>query len=157
MTVEDLLRLARDAEVERSPLDVAALLREAEDQWHGHLAARGRPLRVVIEDELPAPVVAEPAVRQILDVLISNAQRHGSGLVTVTARSSLPGAVVIHVGDEGTESLDARHIFQRRTGGSHGVGLALARALAEAEGARLVLARPGPGPIFALVIPTEDD
>jgi signal transduction histidine kinase len=152
-TVEDLLRLARDADVDRSPLDVAGLLREAEDHWHGPLAARGRPLRVVVEDDLPSVVVAEPAIRQILEVLISNAERHGAGVVTVSARSSVPGAIVIQVGDEGASSLDARRIFERRTDGGHGVGLALARALADAEGARLVLERPGPQPIFALVIP----
>ncbi len=152
-TVEDLLRLARDTDVDRSPLDVTGLLREAEDHWHGLLAARGRPLRVVVEDDLPSVVVAEPAIRQILEVLISNAERHGAGVVTVAARSSVPGAIVIQVGDEGASSLDAREIFERGTGDGHGVGLALARALADAEGARLVLERPGPEPIFALVIP----
>lgn len=152
-TVEDLLRLARDANVDRSPLDVTRLLREVEDHWHGPLAARGRPLRVIVEEDLPSVVVAEPAIRQILDVLVSNSERHGAGVVTVEARSSVPGAIVIQVGDEGASSLDARRIFERRTGGTHGVGLALARALADGEGARLVLERPGPGPIFALVIP----
>jgi signal transduction histidine kinase len=52
--------------------------------------------------------------------------------------------------------LDPRRIFDRRTGSGHGVGLALGRALAEAEGARLVLEHAGPGPVFALVIPTEE-
>jgi signal transduction histidine kinase len=155
-TVDHLFHLARDADVHRSPLDAAAVLRETEDHWHDLLAAHGRSLRIVIEDDLPSPVVAEPAVRQIIDVLVANAQRHGAGVVTVAARSSVPGAVVIQVGDEGTAVLDARHIFKRRNHGHHGVGLALARALAEAEGARLVLERVGPRPVFALVIPTDE-
>jgi signal transduction histidine kinase len=113
-------------------------------------------LEVVIEDDLPAPAVAEPAVRQILDVLLSNAQRHGTGTVTLAVRSSLPGAVVLQVGDVGDVVLDPRRIFERHTGSDHGVGLALGRALAEAEGARLVLEHAGPNPVFALVIPTED-
>jgi signal transduction histidine kinase len=156
-TVDDLLRLARDADVDRAPLDAPALLNEADDHWHGLVGARGRTLRIVIEDELPAPVVAQPAIRQILDVLVSNAFRHGAGTITLAARSSVPGAVVLQVGDEGPAVLDPRSIFERRTGGSHGVGLSLARALAEAEGARLVLEHPGPGPVFALLIPTESD
>ncbi len=155
-TVEDLLRLARDTDVERSPLDAPKLLREAEDHWQGVLAAQARTLKVVIEDDLPTPAVAEPAVRQILDVLLSNAQRHGAGAVTLAARSSLPGAVVLQVGDAGDAVLDPRRIFDRRTDSGHGVGLALGRALAEAEGARLVLEHAGPGPVFALVIPTEE-
>lgn len=153
-TLEDLLRLARDAHVDRSPLDIAKLLGQVGAHWQDVLAADGRPLQTVVEDELTAPVVAEPAIRQILEVLLANAWRHGAGTVTLAARASAPGAVVIQVGDEGSETLDARAVFDRQTDGTHGVGLGLARALAEAEGSRLILERPGPRPIFAVVIPT---
>jgi signal transduction histidine kinase len=88
-------------------------------------------------------------------VLLANAWRHGDAAVTITARASIPGAVVVRVGDEGAGTLDGRAVFDRRTDGTHGVGLALARALAEAEGGRLVLERPGPQPVFALVLSTE--
>lgn len=155
-TVEDLLHLARDADVDRSPLDAGALLRNTAERWNAPLAATGRTLHVEVEEGLDHPEIAEPAVREILEVLISNAHRHGTGTVTVAARSSAPGAVVIQVSDEGAVTLDPRRVFERQSGGSHGVGLALARSLAEAEGARLVLERPGPAPRFALVIPTED-
>ena len=63
---------------------------------------------------------------------------------------------MIEVSDNGAVRLDPRRIFERRSGGSHGVGLALARSLAEAEGARLVLERSGPRPTFAIVIPMDD-
>ena len=48
-------------------------------------------------------------------------------------------------------------IFERRVGRSNGIGLALARTLAEAEGGRLVLERPGPHPVFSLIIPTASE
>jgi signal transduction histidine kinase len=150
------LALARERDFQRSPLDAGALLRDAEEHWRGLLAARGRRMRVVLDDDLPEPVVAEPAIRQIVDVLISNAERHGAGLVTVAARASAPGALVVEVSDEGPATLDRQVVFERRTDGSPGVGLALARSLAEAEHARLVLDRPGPRPMFSLVIPTDD-
>jgi signal transduction histidine kinase len=51
---------------------------------------------------------------------------------------------------------DPRSVFVRRTDGGHGIGLALARTLAEAEGARLVLERAGPAPRFALFLPADD-
>jgi signal transduction histidine kinase len=156
-TVEDLLLLARDADVDRSPLDVAKLFAAAETQWRESLAKRGRALTVVIEADLPSPVVAEPAIREILEVLVANAAHHGAGEITIAARSSIPGAVVVQVGDEGRSTLDPQRIFERRSSGSHGVGLALARSLAEAEGARLVLERAGPGPMFAIVIPTATE
>jgi signal transduction histidine kinase len=154
-TVEDLLHLARDSDVDRSPLDAATVLRDAAAEWTEPLAEHGRSLDVVIEADLPAPVVAEPAIREILRVLMANAAAHGAGIVTMAARSSVPGAVVIQVSDEGTGALDPRRVFERRRGGGHGVGLALARTLAEAEGARLILERTGPAPMFAIVIPTN--
>jgi signal transduction histidine kinase len=154
-TVEDLLHLARDADVERSPFDAAKLLGDVEAQWRHQLAEARRSLEIVIEADLPTPLVAEPALREILQVLVSNAERHGAGTVTVAARSRSSGALVLEVNDEGDGMLDPRHIFERRSVGNHGVGLALARSLAEAEGARLVLKHAGPAPVFAVVIPTE--
>ena len=46
-------------------------------------------------------------------------------------------------------------IFERRSGASsgHGIGLALARALANAEGALLTVSRAGPHPVFTLLLP----
>lgn len=151
-TVDSLLRLARDTQIDRSPLDVARLVREVDREWHGTLASAGRPLRVTIDNDLPAPAVSEPAVRQILNVLVENAAHHGHGVVTVDVRR-VPGAVAVEIGDEGSVVLDPHQVFQRRNGSGHGIGLALARTLAEAEGGRLVLERPGPAPKFALLIP----
>ena len=153
-TVDDLLALARDTHADRSPLDLPRLLHETEDGWHGKLAAVGRPLRIEIEPDIAAPPLAEPAVRQILEVLLSNALDHGAGVVTLHARPG-PGAVIIDVADEGTAYLDGNTIFDRRVGRSTGIGLALARTLAEAEGGRLVLDRPGPHPVFSLILPVD--
>jgi signal transduction histidine kinase len=155
-TVEDLLRLARDTDVDRTPLNAASLLDHAGNEWRDRLAGSGRELKIVTDDDLDSPVVAEPAIREIMHVLIANAERHGAGTVTIAARSNVPGALVLQVSDEGQTTLDPRRIFERRTSGKHGVGLALARSLAEAEDARLVLERPGPSPMFAIVIPSEE-
>jgi signal transduction histidine kinase len=52
---------------------------------------------------------------------------------------------------------DPERVLARRAGNAdgHGIGLALARSLAEPEGARLVLQRPVPAPVFVLLLPTD--
>jgi signal transduction histidine kinase len=153
-TVDDLLTLARDTHADRSPLDVARLVHESEDAWRSRFTAEGRELRVEIEPDMACPPLAEPAASQVLDVLLANALEHGAGAVTLRARHG-PGAVILDVTDEGTARLDGSTIFERRVGRTNGIGLALARTLAEAEGGRLVLERPGPQPVFSLILPLE--
>ncbi|MFN8035988.1 MAG: HAMP domain-containing sensor histidine kinase [Acidimicrobiia bacterium] len=152
-TVDELLDLARDTHSDRAPLEISGLLDALEADWHGRLADSGRPLRVETAADLAAPPVSSAAVRQILDVLVTNAWQHGTGVVTVRARNG-PGALVVEVRDEGPGVTDPDAAFARRSGDGRGIGLSLARTLAEAEGGRLVLERPGPHPTFSLLIPT---
>jgi signal transduction histidine kinase len=156
-TIDELIALARDAPAARSPADLPALLSEAEAHWHGPLAADGRSLAVSSDPALPGTPASAAATRQILDVLLANAVRHGAGTVTVTARDA-DTAVAVDVADEGAGvTIPVDELFRRRTGraAGHGIGLALARALAEAEGGRLVLTRSGPGPVFTLLLPAD--
>ena len=153
-TISTLLAAARDAGAPDQRVDVARLLDEAREVWHGRFAADARPLRISIVGE-PLVACATPgAVRQILEILLDNAHRHGSGAVTVSARAA-HGAVVVEVGDEGAGVPgDPDAVFARRSPAAvgHGVGLALARSLAAADGGRLVLKRPGPRPTFSLLL-----
>jgi signal transduction histidine kinase len=152
-TVNDVTALARDAARTSLALAIAPLVGEVVERWQGPVAVSGRDIVAVVAGELPPAEVREPAVRQILDVLIDNALRHGAGSIRVTA-TRVGDGVVIAVSDAGSAVLDADEIFQRRNPGAtgSGIGLALARRLAEAEDMRLVLATPGPGAIFHLVI-----
>lgn len=152
-TIDEMLSLAREEAI-RGEVDVSALVGEFGSEWHGSLASQGR--RLHIRDEA-APVTARAssaAVRQILDVLLSNADQHGAGTVSVTVRRS-EGAAVIEVSDEGNGvAASSDEIFKRRgsSADGHGIGLALARSLAEAEGGRLLMRRSGPHPIFELTL-----
>lgn len=152
-TLDQLLDLARDTH-DRAPLAVRALLDEVETDWRGPLAATGRPLRVAAADRLPDVRVSAAAVRQILDVLVANALQHGAGPVTLRA-VELPGGMLLEVCDEGEGLRDPAAAFRRRDPGSggHGIGLALARSLAVAEGGRLHLRAAGPDPCFQLFLP----
>jgi signal transduction histidine kinase len=152
-TIDTLLAIARDAPHEHMELDVLALVYAAESSWRGRLAAEGRPLRVAVDGAHLRARAAPAVVQQILDVLLENALCHGEGEVTVAVRSDTDGTA-IDVADRGPGvDGDPEVVFARRTGAGHGIGLALARALAQAEGGRLALSRSGPEPVFTLLLP----
>ncbi len=153
-TVDDLLDLARDLPRRDEPLDVAAVLAQLRSERLPELSAAGRALLVAVDPDVPETSGSAVAVRQILQVLLDNAALHGAGQITVTARSA-GGALAIDVADEGAGTTRSEaELFARRTGhaAGHGIGLALARSLAEAEGGRLNLTRPAP-PVFTLLLP----
>jgi signal transduction histidine kinase len=147
-TIEDLLALGRERRAPRAELDLGALLDEVRQAGEALLQPQGRALRIVRDDPPPAHVAAA-AVRQVLGVLLDNAATHGRGTVTVVARDA-GDALAIDVTDEGPDLGETDPFATAPTG--HGIGLRLARGLAEAEGGRLRLSRPAP-PTFTLLLP----
>jgi signal transduction histidine kinase len=93
---------------------------------------------------------------QVIATLLDNALVHGAGVVTIRT-SKTRRSVVVEVRDEGTgvpPELVPR-IFERSVSGSPGgtgLGLALARTVAAADGGQVVLVRPRPA-VFALFLP----
>jgi signal transduction histidine kinase len=152
-TIDDLLLLARGT-AERGPIDLQAVVGAARDRWHGTFAAAGRPLRVrAAPDHALEAHASTAALGQIIDVLLDNALKHGSGVVQLVLREGSGGGAVIAIEDEGPGvDGDTDAVFSTSARGGHGLGLPLAAALAHAEGARLRLARTGPGPVFELAL-----
>ena len=158
-TVDDVLALARGVPEQGQVLDVAALLAGVQDRWQAPLAAAGREL-VVVELPHPRTSASAPAVRQILEVLLDNALRHGRGRVTVTARDG-GGAVALDVADEGVlppgGSLVPSQVEEATTPpGGHRLGLRMAAALAEGVGGRLVHAHTEPTTRMTLLLAGRD-
>jgi signal transduction histidine kinase len=93
---------------------------------------------------------------QVIATLLDNALVHGAGTVTIRT-SQTRRSVVVEVRDEGSgvpPELVPR-IFERSVSGSPtgtGLGLALARTVAAADGGQVVLVRPRPA-VFALFLP----
>jgi signal transduction histidine kinase len=94
-------------------------------------------------DDVPAARCAPAVIRQILNVLLDNAIRHGMGDITVTVES-LGDSVSIEVTDEGPGfASDA----------VPGTGLRLAGDLAESVYGALLIRRRGARPRIAVLVP----
>ena len=132
---------------------IAALQRE----WQPAFEQARRSVRVHGQRGLSVRATPD-ALSQVLSTLLENSLAHGSGTVDVHARRSGP-SVVVEVSDQGAgvAVAIAPHIFERSvsTAQSTGLGLALARDLAEANGGRLELIRARPV-IFALFLSEAD-
>ena len=154
-TVAELLRLARTGRAdEADTFDLVSLVGAHLRDFAPRLEATRR--ESVLVAPAPVPVrAAAGAVGQALDVLIDNALRHGAGRVRVTVERAVDHGLIT-VEDEGggiaTDVGDG--LFERRPAGpgQHGIGLALARTLVEADGGRLKLVRTAPA-AFRITLP----
>ncbi|MEV6771513.1 HAMP domain-containing sensor histidine kinase [Nocardia sp. NPDC051030] len=159
--IDELVRASRDeGAAERDPVPVVAELRGVVAEWRHPFAEAGRKLVLLGDPTLRAPVTGS-RLREAVAVLVDNALMHGGGTCTVSVRT-VPGVrddrdplVCVEIADEGDGVRDelAPHIFDRgfSAAGSTGVGLALARALIEADGGRLELQRRRPA-LFAVFL-----
>jgi signal transduction histidine kinase len=97
--------------------------------------------------------VSRDVLAEICDVLISNAIDHGQGAIAVAASRDASN-LVLTVTDDGRLERDPAQLFVRHDphAAGSGVGLALARSLAEGEDGRLVVASPEPT-CFRLILP----
>ncbi|MFC5140193.1 ATP-binding protein [Actinomycetospora rhizophila] len=154
--LDELLASARAARAAgAAPIEVAGELDAVADEWRDPLRAEGRTVRVRTPEGLVARATSG-RLREALGVLVDNAMRHGKGTVTLTGRLSDNDMIVVEVADhgDGVPPELAPHVFDRGVSGaaSTGVGLALARALIEADGGRLELARTRPA-TFSVFLP----
>ena len=168
--VEDLRVLsladAGDLQVESEPVEVAGLVRDVVERMQG----AARAARVTLEPQLPngeLHVVGDrQRLTQVLLNLLSNGLAHtpAGGLITVAAEQ-IDDTVYVTVQDngEGISPDDLPHIFERfyrtdrarsrGTGGS-GLGLSIAKSLAEAHGGTITVASQlGAGSTFTITLP----
>jgi signal transduction histidine kinase len=155
--VERLLTNSRDPRTGSAvALDIDAIIKQQIEEWKPVYRSAGRA--IVNSGRQGMRAIATPgAIAQVLAALIENSLMHGGGTVALRTRAT-GNQAVIEVVDEGggvPPDLGAR-IFERAISGrnSTGIGLAVARDLAEADGGRLELLQSKP-PVFALFLSRE--
>jgi signal transduction histidine kinase len=171
--IEQLLLAARlersgHEPAERPVADAAALARDAVATARKVYPAR----QVLFEAGEVLPVRAVPeAVLQVLGNLLDNAAKHAPDKAAIRVQARRVGALaVVAVQDNGpgVPEADRERIFERftmldsgatRQAGGVGLGLYIARQLAQAQGGELLLADPTPpgtGARFELRLPMAE-
>ncbi len=151
--VNDLLDASRRAGSDTEVVQILEVFNTELEEWEPQYKAAGRSL--VFVDEAAQLVLAEEGkLTQILAILLENSLRYGAGDTVVKARrSGSSRGILIDVSDQGKGvAADIEEdIFEMGYSGhgSSGIGLALAKDLAESMGARLELSKAVP-PVFTL-------
>jgi signal transduction histidine kinase len=159
--VDDLLGRARGSGGPSPAVSLDSVIAALQREWQPAFEQARRSVRVRGERGLfvrSTPV----ALSQILSTLLENSLVHGRGTVDIHARRSGP-SVIVEVSDQGdgVPAAMAPHIFERSVssgaGGSTGLGLALARDLAESNGGRLDLVQAQPARFALFLSEAETD
>jgi two-component system, OmpR family, sensor kinase len=162
----DLLDLSRlDAgslELQTEQVDLSELARGVVNEFTPALAEHGTDLEVTLPDEGPEALCDRERVVQIMRILLDNALRHTPAGTHVTVRADRSnGAAGLTVADSGPglpEESRAK-VFERFYTGDAargaGLGLAIARELAERMDGRLAVRSEAGGTAFTLELPAD--
>jgi protein-histidine pros-kinase len=168
--VDDLLELARvragRVQLRPSPVDLRALAARAAEAIRPLAQARGQRVDLEVPPEPVVTAVDAPRLERALLNLLSNAHKHGrEGGAIRLALTRRDGVAELAVADDGPGIAlgEQARIFDRfhragpaaaRRSDGAGLGLPIARALAELHGGRITLeSAPGKGSTFRLLLP----
>ncbi|HEX6030113.1 MAG TPA: ATP-binding protein [Tepidiformaceae bacterium] len=170
LMVENMLVVARSDERRRQAMEMEPVLlqRFLPDLCREQSHERGREIGGEIDATLPPVLADEGYLRQVLQNLLSNADKYSPQGKPVDVSAEREGLVVrVIVADRGPgiarEHLDAIfEPFVRMQGGTAvpgaGLGLAVCQRLVEAMGGRMNLRpRPGGGSEFSFTVPVLGD
>ena len=154
------------------PVQPATVVSAAVDSVTEAYETKGVQLVTDIAAGLPQLSLDPERMGQVLGNLLDNALRHtpAGGTVTIAATSSRrTGGVALSVADsgEGIPAEHLAHVFERfyrvdtardRAHGGSGIGLAIAKAFAEAHGGQLSAASAGTGhgSTFRILLPPDE-
>jgi two-component system, OmpR family, sensor kinase len=162
----DLLDLSRldsgEVELHTEPVDLAELTRSIAGEFRPRLAEHRTDLRLDVPEDGPSAQCDRERVAQIMRILLDNALRHTPAGTDVTVSANrYNGAAELTVADTGPGlPAGARaKVFERFYTGDAargaGLGLAIARELAERMDGRLVLSSEGGSTAFTLELPAD--
>ena len=163
---EDLLLLARSDSgtltLRSESVGIDELARDVAREGAPMAEARGVAMRTQLDAGDRSVTGDRRALRRLLTVLLDNAVQHTPPEGTIGIETSVDGgrvSIAVRNSGEGIRSEDLQHIFERfyrgdpartRQNGA-GLGLAIARSIAQAHGAEIgVESAPGQGAVFSV-------
>ena len=154
-----LKRNGRNARVgSDARMSVDRVVRQQVREWRLAFESQGRAILVEGERGLVG-LASSAGIGQVLATLLENSLVHGAGTVVVTTTHNGSWvAIKVADGGEGISGDLGNRVFDRTvTGGSGtGLGLAVARELAEADGGRLELIQHRP-PVFSIFLTAAEE
>ena len=170
--VDEMIYLSRlneeEAKLERREIDMSALVRDAAEPFQAMAEYKGKSLCVEAGDGVRM-TGDEGALRRLVSILCDNAVKYapeGDGIMLELKKAGR-GAVELRCENAVSEPMDdetLRHLFDRfyradasrsRENGGYGIGLSIARAVAERHGGSMTARRTRDGRIaFTALIRT---
>ena len=156
--VARLLDLAR-ADMARPEADAATDIDAAARRIADARSHPGFRVSVETPSDLPMAAAPDAAVEAVLSTLIDNSRQAQARRVTIAARHE-GGRITLTIADDGpgVPAADRERLFEpffttKRADGGAGLGLPIARSLAEAHGGRLDLGAAAAGAVFEVMLP----
>jgi len=152
--------------VEKAPVDLAAEARDAVARIRGDASAKGIDLVVTVQSSLGIVQGDKRRIGQALDHLLENAVRYcnrGGRVLLHGDGDDAQARLVVSDNGPGISAKRQAGIFdaaarteQSRNGSKAGIGLPLARQLAQAHGGTLQLvSEPGQGTMVVIELPRD--
>jgi signal transduction histidine kinase len=162
----DLLDLSRldagSVELHPEPVDLSELARSVVNEFTPALAEHDTDLDVQLPDQGPEALCDPVRVAQIMRILLDNALRHtpaGTHISVGAARSNGTAGLTVTDTGPGLPDHSDTKVFERfytgDAGRGAGLGLAIARELAERMHGRLRVSSTDPGTAFTLELPSN--
>jgi len=160
--VEGMLAFTREMEIDRAPLDLVEVARQAVELAAGAVEASGVEVLFGGEGEAAASGDAELLRRVFLNIVTNACQAMPEGgRLTIACRVAEAGAAICEFADTGpgvpAEALDRifNPFFTARDGGT-GLGLAISHRIVEAHGGEITAANAaGGGAVFTVRLKGE--
>ncbi len=162
----DLLDLSRldagSVELNPEPVDLSELARSIVNEFTPAIADHDTDLEMLLPDHGPEALCDPVRVAQIMRILLDNALRHtpvGTQVTVGAAGSNGTAGLTVTDSGPGLPNLSDTKVFERFYTGDAargaGLGLAIARELAERMDGRLRVSSASRGTAFTLELPTD--